>query len=134
MTADAPAPVKTSAASSLQAMAEEILARHTRVERVYCRAESLGPITVQHQFSGGTTPTVLHCTNERHEEGNHRDGAHCWRAHDFTRDQAGKPEDRDESICSCGRAWPGAWAHPGSNICDAAGLALAILDAAPVEP
>lgn len=88
---------------------EEIIAKHQSNGRRLCYAQSLGPITVRHQFSDRIAPKVLRCTEPFDHEGDHRDGACCWRPHTFSREMAGpsEPEYHNLQQCvECERTWP----------------------------
>lgn len=88
---------------------EEIAARHVSDGHRICYAQSLGPITVTHQFSRTTEAKILRCTQPLGHEGDHEDGNCCWVVHRFTTEQATKPEPefRDTEHCKyCWQSYP----------------------------
>lgn len=84
-----------------------ILAKHTKVERHVCHAETLGPVVVRHS-SDTVTSKVLKCTRDAPHPGvDHKDAVCCWTFHEFSADMAGKPANTDYSTCAeCSAPWP----------------------------
>lgn len=87
----------------------DIFDKHKSNGRLFCYAQSLGPITAKHQFSGSTNAKVLRCTRPLDHDGNHSDGICCYAKHEFSPSMAGLPEPgwRNTERCEeCDQDWP----------------------------